>query len=348
MAVRRATQSAIKVRGTGIVELVIDDPVPSPRAAEVLVQVISVGINPHDWKVLDMSPSVGSTWGCDFAGKVVAVGSDMTSDFRPGDHVCGASEGAFAEFMIVPEGLVYRMPSSMAFEEGATLGVGLLTIGLSLYHFLKVPLPFSTQPHPGQYVLVYGGGTATGSLAIQALKHSGMKPITTCSPGNFARVKSLGAVAAWDYHSPSCGADIREFTENELTLVLDCITDSESMKICYTAIGSQGGKYVGLDQFPIRGHTRQDIRPDWIICFTMMGEPIHWKKPYNRDAKPKHKAFYDQTWRPIAQKLLDESMISAHPTEICDGGLAAVSDGVDRVRKGLAEGKKLVYRISSP
>lgn len=170
MAVQQATQSAIKVRGPGSVELVNDEPVPSPRAGEVLVQVVSVGVNPHDWKVLDMSPSVGSTWGCDFAGKVVAVGSDITSDLHPGDHVCGASEGAFAEFMIVPEGLVYKMPSNMTFEDAATLGVGLLTIGLSLYHFLKVPLPFAAEPQPGQYVLVYGGGTATGSLAIQALK----------------------------------------------------------------------------------------------------------------------------------------------------------------------------------
>lgn len=172
-----------------------------------------------------------------------------------------------------------------------------------------------------------------------------MIPITTCSPRNFERVKALGAVEAWDYHSPSCAGDIRAFTKDRLAYALDCITDSGSMKICYAALGSAGGRYVGLDQFPIRGHTRRNVRPDWILALTVTGKPIRWQKPYRRDAKPKDKMFA-QRWAPIMQQLLDSGDIQTHPMETSDEGLEGVPEGADRVRKGLAGGRKLIYRIA--
>jgi NADPH:quinone reductase-like Zn-dependent oxidoreductase len=57
-------------------------------------------------------------------------------------------------------------------------------------------------------LLVYGGSTATGSLAIQYAIHSGCKVITTCSPRNFPFVKSLGVTEAFDYKDPECGKKV--------------------------------------------------------------------------------------------------------------------------------------------
>jgi aspyridone synthetase trans-acting enoyl reductase len=176
---------------------------------------------------------------------------------------------------------------------------------------------------------------------------SGLKPITTCSPGKFEHVKSLGAVEAFDYRSPSCASDIRTFTHDNLEYVLDCITESSSMKICYAAIGSHGGNYIGLDQFPIRGHTRRDVRPGWVLAWTALGKPVDWRKPYRREARPKDKAFAER-WAPIAQKLLDSKDIVTHPTEVSDEGLAGVAKGAERVKMGTAGGKKLIYRVAAP
>lgn len=173
------TQKALKVQGPGSVSLQDSCPVPQPREDEVLVRIVCVGINPFDWKSLDMSPSPGSTWGCDFSGEVLATGSHISKKLKPGDRVGGASpgnsaddpnNGGFAEYVSVPEMLLFSMPPSMTFEEAATLGCGMLTVGLSLYHVMKLPLPHSTTSMEPQYVLVYGGGTATGTLAIQAAK----------------------------------------------------------------------------------------------------------------------------------------------------------------------------------
>ncbi|KAH9844661.1 GroES-like protein [Teratosphaeria destructans] len=347
------TQCALKVQGPGSVVMAEGSPVPHPGHDELLVRVICVGINPFDWKSLDMSPSPGSTWGCDFSGEIIQLGDDVSSQrFHIGDRVAGISTGnnpenpmtgSFAEYAVVPHYMALHIPPEMTYEEAATLPCGLITVGMTLYHNLRLPLPYENG-HAEHYVLVYGGGTATGGLAIQALRRSGLVPITTCSPRNFERVKALGAAEAFDYHNPSCAGDIRALTRDTLEYALDCITDSASMKICYGAIGSAGGRYVGLDAFPIRAHTRREVRPDWILAWTVMGKPITWKKPYRRDAKPKDKRFGLQ-WAPIAQRWLDSGDVKVHPFEVSTEGLAGVAGGADRVRKGTAGGKKLVYRV---
>jgi NADPH:quinone reductase-like Zn-dependent oxidoreductase len=68
----------------------------------------------------------------------------------------------------------------------------LSSVGQSLYQTLKLPLPGQT-PWDKTPLLIYGGSTATGALAIQYAKLSGATVIATCSPHSFAYVKSLGA-----------------------------------------------------------------------------------------------------------------------------------------------------------
>jgi aspyridone synthetase trans-acting enoyl reductase len=137
-----------------------------------------VALNPVDWKSADLSPTPGATWGTDFSGELVAVGGLFRERFTPGEAVCGAAygnnpdeptHGAFAEYVIMPGELMYKIPRGMSFEQAATVGTGLATAGLTLYHTLDLPWPLQPVSEP-QYVLVYGGGTATGSMLIQMLR----------------------------------------------------------------------------------------------------------------------------------------------------------------------------------
>ncbi|GIZ42215.1 hypothetical protein CKM354_000549100 [Cercospora kikuchii] len=348
-------QRAIKVVEASTVRLEKDVPLPKLEDEDVLVRVHCVALNPFDWKSLDLSPAPGSTFGCDVAGEVVAVGAKCRNNIKVGDRVFGpvkgnASDapenGGFAEYATIREVVAWKVPQGMQFEHAATLGMSLMTVGLALHYMLKVPLPLESPGNngTGRHVFIYGSGTATGTLAVQCAALSGMQPVVACSPRHFARMKSLGAVACFDYHIPTVADDVREFTNDGLTEALDCITDSASMNICYNALGSQGGRYVGLDQFPIRSHTRRDVRPEWIVAWTVSGEAIRWKRPYARAPRPKHKVF-GQTWNPVAQKLLDSGVLQTHPIDLRSGGLAAIPEGVDALRKGLTEGKKLVYSI---
>ncbi|GME34427.1 uncharacterized protein LTHEOB_10366 [Neofusicoccum parvum] len=352
MAAVASTQRAIKIQGPGEVALQEGCAVPVPAADEVLVKVIAVAINPVDAKSADLSPTPGATSGCDFSGEVVNIGEGVKQSLSVGDRVCGCvfgnnpdelDNGAFSEYVSVPGDLLFKIPAEMSFQTAATLGVGMSTVGMGLYQTMRLPPPNAPASAP-QFVLVYGGGTATGSLAIQMIKLSGMIPITTCSPHNFKFVKSLGAAEAFDYHSPTCGADIREFTKNTLEYAFDCITDTGSMNICYAAISKSGGKYVALDPFPIRSHTRRSITPKWIVAFTIFNKPVNWQRPFQREARPKDREF-GEGWFKVAQKLLDDKLVKPHPHEERAGGFAGVLDGLDRVRKGKVSGVKLVYKI---
>jgi NADPH:quinone reductase-like Zn-dependent oxidoreductase len=77
--------------------------------------------------------------------------------------------GAFAEHVIARSHVIFRIPPSLTFEEAASFPAGLITNILALYKLLRLPLP-SNPAEKGFPVLVYGGSTATGVLAIQLLK----------------------------------------------------------------------------------------------------------------------------------------------------------------------------------
>lgn len=153
-------------------------PVPKPKDDYILVKTHAVALNPTDWKHIDFLSQKGHTVGCDYAGTVESIGSSVQKSFKKGDRVAGfvhgvnseeADDGAFAEYVVAKGDLQIKIPDNMSFEEASTLGVGICTVGQGLYQSLGLPLPDSPAKVP-IWVLVYGGSTATGSLAIQFAK----------------------------------------------------------------------------------------------------------------------------------------------------------------------------------
>lgn len=143
-----------------------------------MVKIVTVSLNPVDWKTISFVPGTdGCTAGSDFAGIVRKVGSKVTN-LKVGDRVAGWShggnigspeDGSFADYVVAKQGIVLKIPACVGFEEAATLGVGLSTVGLGLFRRLGLPLP--SQPVSKSLpLLVYGGSTATGTLAIQFAK----------------------------------------------------------------------------------------------------------------------------------------------------------------------------------
>jgi NADPH:quinone reductase-like Zn-dependent oxidoreductase len=71
--------------------------------------------------------------------------------------------------ILVKDGHLAKIPENLTFEEGASLGTNLVTIGHALYFLLQIPLP--EEPVKRKYqILVHGAGTSTGTLAIQMAK----------------------------------------------------------------------------------------------------------------------------------------------------------------------------------
>jgi NADPH:quinone reductase-like Zn-dependent oxidoreductase len=121
-----------------------------------LVRTVAVAIDPVDAKMLDYSPAVGAIHGCDFAGVVVALGLGAPRQFSIGDRVAGAVYGnnsleprvsAFAQYVRATAKLPLKIPNTMTFEEASTLGIGLATAGLALFHELEVPVSLEHLIH---------------------------------------------------------------------------------------------------------------------------------------------------------------------------------------------------------
>ena len=177
-----STQKAIVIHGPKDARLVTDRAIPQLREGYMLVKTAAVARNPTDWKHIDSLPTAGALVGCDYAGTVEAVGAGVTKPFRKGDRVAGFAHGAdavqpengaFAEYIVVKADAQMHIPEGVSFEEAATLGVGVTTVGQALYQSLQLPLPSESAPAPPKeksMILVYGGSTATGTLAIQFAK----------------------------------------------------------------------------------------------------------------------------------------------------------------------------------
>jgi NADPH:quinone reductase-like Zn-dependent oxidoreductase len=170
------TQTAIVADNEG--KFIVWNQAPTPPAApdQIYVRTEAVAVNPSDTKMIGDFQSPFTVLGTDFSGTVVAVGSEVPG-VQVGDRICGASHGmselrpdrgAFAQYNVTIGNVWLKIPDSMSFEQGASLCAGLCTAGLAI-RSLGLPMPDAPVSKP-ERVLVYGGSTATGTLAIQLLR----------------------------------------------------------------------------------------------------------------------------------------------------------------------------------
>jgi threonine dehydrogenase-like Zn-dependent dehydrogenase len=103
---------------------------------------------------------------------------------------------------------------------------------------------------------------------------SGATVLTTCSPHNFQLVKSLGATEAFSYKDSDVSKKIRDYTNGQLTVAFDTISEGNSMKICEEAISSKGGKISYLLQAK---HSREDVENLFTLAYTMVGEEFQFR-----------------------------------------------------------------------
>ncbi|QKX55490.1 uncharacterized protein TRUGW13939_02583 [Talaromyces rugulosus] len=350
-------QKAIKTISPKNEGLVFDWPIPALRDDYILVKTVSVALNPTDWKHIDFFAPVGCLMGCDYSGIVEAVGKDVKKPFKKGDRICGYAhggnsiqpeDGSFAEYIIVKGDTQMLVPDNVSFQDAATLGVGVATVAQSLYQSLKLALP--THPLSKEQsvpILIYGGSTATGTLAIQFAKLSGYRVLTTCSPRNFDLVKKLGADAVYDYKDPQAPEEIRKSTNDNLTLVLDNISDEASAAFSDNALSTSGGDYVALLQKP--GIPRANVRDRSILAYTAIGEYFEFADPDSNttikfEAKPEDKEYATMFWG-ITEPLFAEGKLKPHPAKVNPGGLKGVLDGLNLMREGKVSGEKLVYNV---
>ena len=194
-------------------------------------------------------------------------------------------------------------------------------------------------------MLIYGGATATGMMALQLARLSGCRVLTTCSPRNFQLVKALGAHEVFDYHDAEvCGAAIRAATGDGLLYTLDCVATASSQRICAEALTSRGSgvaRYTASlpvgDAFP-----RQDVVHGWTSGYASFGEGTHLIGTLG-EANAAELEFAARFWK-LAAELLRQDRIKLGPfVHLRQRGLQSVADGLAELKSGRVSAGKLVY-----
>ncbi|KAK3369532.1 chaperonin 10-like protein [Lasiosphaeria ovina] len=352
-------QAAILQQGGGKLAVVYNAPVPKTLPGWLLVRNIAVSLNPCDFKMVARFPTLGLKDGVDFAGTVVAVGDGVTG-FSVGDRVFGcvpsnkqddSESGSFSEYIKVEAIYTLRIPPTMTFETAMALNPACIcTVALALHQSLGLPATpdeaAELSAKTTDTVLVYGGSSSVGLLAIQILKLLGHHVVTTCSPHNFQLVKQYGADAVFDYRSKTCAADIRAYTKNKLRRVIDPFGEAATTSLCYEAIGRAGGIYCSLETYQLSLCTRRTVKHSLVMGPAILGRGVLLPEPYGVPPDPELHEWSKRFFRSL-QGLIDENKIKPLPMEkLQPGGFETVITGLEILKSKQVSGKKLVVRVT--
>lgn len=206
---------------------------------EVRIDVEAVALNPVDIKTREGEPKMLLPFappfvlGSDLAGKVVEVGSGVTS-LRVGDPVYAYTGmdrmGAFSEHVVLPADRVARRPGALSVEEAACLPLP----GLCALAALD-----AGKVDKGSRVLVHGGVGGVGGIAVQLASQRGAEVFATVGTSDMERARSLGVGLPIDYR-----AQRFEDVAQEMDFVFDTV-GGDTLKRSWRVV-KRGGTVASL------------------------------------------------------------------------------------------------------
>ena len=196
-------------------------PVPEPGAGEVLIKVAAAGVNRPD--VLQRKggypPPKGAPtiMGLEVAGTIVRLGAGVGPEML-GQKVCAlVAGGGYAEYCVAPEGQCLPVTAALTMVEAAAMPETLFTVWTNLFE--------RAYAVEGDTVLIHGGTSGIGTMAITLGKLFGLTVIVTCgAPEKCARAIAIGADHAIDYKAADFVAEVARITGGAgVNAVLDMV-----------------------------------------------------------------------------------------------------------------------------
>jgi len=194
-------------------------PTPSIATDEVLLAVDAAGVDAGVWHLMTGTPYLirilgygfrapkQPVLGMDVAGRVLAVGADVTR-FAVGDRVFGIANGSFADYAAAKETKLVAMPSNLTADEAAVSAVSGITALQAVVDIAKV--------QEGQRVLVIGASGGVGTFAVQIARALGAHVTGVGGSAGAPMMRSIGAERTIDYKT-------EDFVEDGVTY--DAIID---------------------------------------------------------------------------------------------------------------------------
>jgi putative PIG3 family NAD(P)H quinone oxidoreductase len=246
---------AITIPTPGDADALVLDEVPTPEIAadEVLVEVAAAGVNRADLMqrqgFYPPPPGASAYPGLEVSGTISALGSDVTG-WAVGDQVCALlSGGGYAEQVEVPATQLLPVPAGVSLVDAAALPEVVCTVWSNLF--------LTANLQPGQTVLIHGGSSGIGTMAIQLAREVGARvAVTAGSADKLAACRALGAEILVNYREQDFVEVLADATQGHAA---DVILDNIGAKYLsrnvgalavngrLVVIGLQGGVKAELD-----------------------------------------------------------------------------------------------------
>src|ERR1700723_4202435 len=215
-------------------------PDPQPKPGEVVVRVKAVGVNFADllqrMGIYPGTPKPPFVPGFEVSGVVEKVAEGgKASDGEPlhvGDAVAALPQfNAYAEWVAVPAGRVYRLPAGMPFDDAAAIPVNYLTAYHSMFAMGNL--------QPGDRILVHGAAGGVGIAAVQLARARGLVIFGTAGPTKQEYLRKIGVDHAIDYQKSDFVDVVRKFAPDGIEMVMDPI-GGKSFSRSYKCLGATG------------------------------------------------------------------------------------------------------------
>ena len=369
-------------------------PDPRPSSNEVLVRVEAVALNPIDsLYMFNPLASTGRTMGSDFAGVVQTLGDAVppTSRLKPGDRVAGFLQGAcsvnersgaFANYLVCPWDLVWKVGAGVQLQEAATISLCGLTAAQALFFRMGLRAPFDWLERPTMTAgpdelgsessnnfsfFIYGASTSVGLYAAQLVRRSAeskgctVQLIGTAGQKHFNRLKA----------EPYCYDDLIDYHEEDWPSKVRCLTNGKGVDYAYDCISegstvsktgstlAPSGKMAIVRSREGGAWSARDlsIEPSYGAVWEGLGEEVQYQGmslPASTKARSFAVAFYK--W------LSEGGRLESNPIRDMPGGLESiVGDGLRLLGSGTMgdrdaksekawmkplSAEKMVYRIT--
>ncbi|MFD7133743.1 NAD(P)H-quinone oxidoreductase [Streptomyces sp. NPDC059894] len=203
---------AITISEPGGPEALVWDEVPDPvpGEGEVLVEVVAGAVNRADIMqrqgFYDPPPGASPYPGLECSGRIAEVGAGV-SGWAVGDEVCALlAGGGYAEKVVVPAGQLLPVPEGVDLRQAAALPEVTCTVWSNVFMVAHL--------RPGETLLVHGGSSGIGTMAIQLAKSVGARvAVTAGSEEKLRRCAELGADILVNYREQDFVAEIKKATD---------------------------------------------------------------------------------------------------------------------------------------
>ena len=205
-----------------------DAPVPRPGAGEVLVKVAFAGVNRPD--VIQRQgfypppPGASPIPGLEIAGEVVALGQGAAPALL-GRKVCAlVAGGGYAQYCLAAAALCLEVPVDLPLDQAAALPETLFTVWHNVFE--------RGWAKEGETLLVHGGTSGIGTMAIMLGKAFGLTVIVTCGGADkCAAAQAIGADHAIDYKASDFVEEVARITSGQgVQIVLDMVAGDYVMR----------------------------------------------------------------------------------------------------------------------